>query len=116
MPNYWGTQSVTPVPPGYQLGRPIVDWTIGKAGADAYPMGPSGKVMLLDTQEPVMYVKTTDAVGRVSILVYDLVERKPVVAEPAGSSEIDYDRIRKMIAEEIKKAKTSTAKKAKEDD
>ena len=76
-------------------------------------MGPNGRVMLLDTQEPVMYVKTTDAVGRASILIYDLVERKPAEAETTDP--IDYEKIRSMIVEEVKKAMPSKKAKKEED-
>ena len=94
--------------------RSLIDWVVGKANADAYPMAPNGRVMLMDTQEPVMYVKTTDSMGRQSIVVFDLVERKTVEAEP--TSFIDYGRIREMIAEEVKKAVPSSKKTKKEDD
>lgn len=114
MQQYW-SPSVTAVPPSYQP-RPLIDWAIGKAGADAYPMAPNGKVMLLDTQEPVMYVKTTDAIGRASVLIYDLVERQPAVAETATvSPEIDYEKLRSIIADEVKKQTTPQVKKTKKE-
>lgn len=114
MQQYW-SPSVTTVPPSYQP-RPLIDWAIGKAGADAYPMAPNGKVMLLDTQEPVMYVKTTDAIGRASVLIYDLIERQPVVAETTTPNiEIDYDKIRTIISEEVKKQTSTSTKKAKKE-
>lgn len=119
MQQYW-SPAATPMPPSYQV-RPIIDWAIGKAGADAYPMAPNSKVMLLDTQDPVMYVKATDAVGRASIVIYDLVERQPVnVADAAPMTPaIDYDKIRSIIADEVKKQTgpaTQSAKKTKKED
>lgn len=117
MQNYWTNPSnpySTAVPqPPYQQ-RSLIDWVVGKANADAYPMAPNGRVMLMDTQEPVMYVKTTDSMGRPSIVIFDLVERKTAEAEPANP--IDYDRIRMMIAEEVKKATSSAKKSKKEED
>lgn len=114
MPNYWtNPYSPTSAQTQYQQ-RPLIDWVVGKASADAYPMAPNGKVMLMDTQEPIVYVKTTDPMGRPTIVVFDLVERKVAEAEPANS--IDYDRIRTMIAEEVKKAIPSTKKSKKEED
>lgn len=115
MQQYW-SPAATQMPTSYQV-RPIIDWAIGKAGADAYPMAPNSKVMLLDTQDPVMYVKATDAVGRASIVIYDLVERQPVqAAEPAPIvPEIDYDKIRSIIADEVKKQTAPPTKKTKKE-
>ena len=119
MATYWNNPtnaySATVPQTPYQQ-RPLIDWVVGKASADAYPMAPNGRVMLMDSQEPILYVKTTDPMGRPSMIIYDLVERKPVEVETAGAA-IDYDRIRKMIAEEVKKATSpSTAKKARKEE
>ena len=114
MQNYWTNPYSTADPRTQYQARPLIDWVVGKASADAYPMAPNGKVMLLDTQEPIMYVKTSDMMGRQTMTIFDLVERKSVEAEPADP--IDYDRIRTMIAEEVKKAIPSTKKSKKEED
>lgn len=110
MQNYW---SMADPRMQYQQ-RPLIDWVVGKASADAYPMAPNGKVMLMDADEPIMYVKTSDMMGRQTMTIFDLVERKSVEAEPADP--VDYDRIRTMIAEEVKKATSSTKKSKKEED
>lgn len=118
MANYWTNPSnpyATAMPQNQYQQRPLIDWVVGKASADAYPMAPNGKVMLMDSQEPVLYVKTTDPMGRPSLITYDLVERAPISVEVNGT--IDYDKIRKMIADEVKKATSpSTAKKARKED
>lgn len=118
MATYWTNPSnpySTTVPQTQYQQRPLIDWVVGKASADAYPMVPNGKVMLMDSQEPVLYVKTTDPMGRPSMIIYDLVERAPMTVNVNGA--IDYDRIKKMIAEEVKKATSpSTAKKARKED
>lgn len=116
MQQYW-SPAASPMPQtSYQI-RPIIDWAIGKAGAEAYPMAPNSKVMLLDTQDPVMYVKATDAVGRASIVVYDLVERQQVNQAESSpvTPEIDYEKIRSIIADEVKKQITAPAKKTKKE-
>lgn len=102
MQNYWTNppnvyNTAVPSATQYQQ-RPIIDWVVGKASADAYPMAPNGKVMLMDTQEPVVYVKTTDSLGRPSIVVFDLVERANLEVNVEGV--VDYDRIQKMIADD----------------
>lgn len=119
MATYWTNPSnpySATVPQAQYQQRPLIDWVVGKASADAYPMAPNGKVMLMDSQEPILYVKTTDPMGRPSMIIYDLVERRPVEAETTAAV-IDYDRIRKMIAEEVKKATPpSTAKKSRKEE
>lgn len=52
-------------------------WVQGKAGAEAYLLGRNQKVILMDSDAPVIYYKATDADGRyLPMKTYDLVERK----------------------------------------
>ena len=114
MQNYWTNSYSTADPRTQYPARPLIDWVVGKASADAYPMAPNGKVMLLDAQEPIMYVKTSDMMGRQTITIFDLVERTNPELNLEGS--IDYDRIQKMIADEVKRAMApTTAKKARKE-
>lgn len=81
-------------------------WVQGRAGAEAYPVAPGGKVMLMDSNEPILYVKSADTTGKpMPLVIYDLVERvettekeTPVVAK---APEIDYEKIKAMIASEV---------------
>lgn len=63
----------------------------GRMMAEDYPVAPGAKVILIDTQELVTYVKERDVQGR---------SLKPEI-EPAT---IDYEKIKSMIAEEVKSA------------
>lgn len=81
-------------------------WVQGRAGAEAYPVAPGGKVMLMDSNEPILYVKSADATGKpMPLVIYDLVVREDeVVKEPqveAKVPEIDYEKIREMISSEV---------------
>jgi len=52
----------------------------GKAGAEAYAMGPNSKVLLLDSTQPVVWLKVTDGAGYATLDGYDLsphVEKTP---------------------------------------
>ncbi len=88
----------------------------GRATAEDYPVAPGAKVMLIDQNELVAYVKERDLQGRsLPFLIYDLVIRdepkpEPVTAQPV----IDYDKIRSMISEEVSNAlkKTNNRKEA----
>ena len=44
----------------------------GKAGAEAYAMGPNSKALLLDSTQPVVWLKVTDGAGYATLDGYDL--------------------------------------------
>lgn len=51
-------------------------WVQGEAGAKAYPVAAGNSVLLMDSENPVLYMKSTDATGRpLPMEVYDLVRR-----------------------------------------
>lgn len=73
----------------------------GRAAAEDYPVAPGAKVILVDTNELVTYVKERDMQGRaMSFLVYDWNLREEPKPEAAGPA-IDYEKIRSMITEEV---------------
>jgi len=52
-------------------------WVQGEAGAKAYPVAAGNSVLLMDSENPVLYMKSTDQSGRpLPIEVYDLVKRQ----------------------------------------
>lgn len=53
-----------------------INWVQGIEGAKAYPVAPNANVLLLDSNEQTMYVKSADATGRPTVTVYDYEERK----------------------------------------
>ena len=57
--------------------KPINDiiWVQGEAGAKGYLVAPNNTVVLWDTENPVIYVKTADASGIPSMRVLDFQER-----------------------------------------
>ena len=107
MPSY---QIAQPMPMGYsqapqpqqnQTGQII--WVQGKAGAEAYPVAPGSQLMLMDSNEPLLYVKRADATGRpMPIIRYRLVEESEesqAMLPMATAEPIDYDRIASMVSE-----------------
>ena len=55
-------------------------WVQGEAGAKAYHVDPGQSVLLMDSENAVLYMKSADAAGRpLPIEAYDLVKR---VSEP----------------------------------
>lgn len=55
-------------------------WVQGEAGAKAYPVAAGQSVLLMDSEDAVLYVKSTDISGRpLPMESYDLVKRESVV-------------------------------------
>ena len=50
-------------------------WVQGEAGAKAYFVAPNNTVVLWDTENPVIYIKTADMNGIPSMRVLDFIER-----------------------------------------
>lgn len=50
-------------------------WVQGEAGMKAYMVAPNTRVILWDQDNPVIYIKTADANGVVSVKTLDYIER-----------------------------------------
>lgn len=92
--NYYNNQMpVTSVPPiyqqNYQQPNPPVNanqpingfvWVQGEMEAKMYPVAAGNSVMLMDSENPVMYMKSRDSTGKyLPLETYDLVLRTPQV-------------------------------------
>lgn len=83
MPQYqaWPNQPV--LNNDYTYRQPVVQqqntgnftYVIGIEGAKAFPVSPGQEAFLMDSQEPIAYIKSADLNGRPSLKIYDLVER-----------------------------------------
>lgn len=84
-----------------------INWVQGRAGAEAYPVAPGASVMLMDSNEAVLYVKSADNTGRpLPLKVYDLVERIETSEQQTAATEVttvDYEKIRQIVSEEVNK-------------
>lgn len=70
----------------------------GKAGAEAYAMGPNSRALLLDATQPVVWLKATDGAGYATLDGYDLtphVEKTPESVAQGMYADMD-DRLRKI--------------------
>ena len=80
----------------------------GEEGALAYPVAPGQKVLLIDSENAVIYVKSTNALGQVLPLeVYDLVQRhisfESANLPPAVSKEEIDEQINKAVRAALQK-------------
>ena len=76
----------------YQIapqGNQSIIWVQGEAGAKAYPVAAGQSVLLMDSEDAVLYVKSTDVTGRpLPMESYDLVKRDSVVNVPQISQRV----------------------------
>lgn len=87
--------------PTYSQGNNVL-WVQGQAAAESYPVAPSGRIVMMDSTNPVAYVKSADASGRPYPLeIYDLVKREPVPVPEYVTKE----ELMQILAEETEKSK-----------
>lgn len=88
-------------------------WVQGEASAKAYPVAPNTSVLLMDSESPVMYIKTTDNSGMpLPLRIFDYKERTEkttVTAEPIADmvTRAEFDELK----EEVRKLSKPPVKK-----
>ena len=99
-PNYQPT-SVTPVSNvGFpqQRVQPGITWVAGEEAARTYPIPYNSTAMLMDSESPVLYVKSVDHMGRITEFeVYDLINRSP--KKEASEDFVKKSDLDKMLTE-----------------
>lgn len=89
----------------------------GRAIAEDYPVAPGAKVMMIDANEMVAYIKERNPQGALlPFLTYDLVLRKDQAMQEAAPQAplIDYDKIRDIVKDEVDKTLKGKQKNYKE--
>lgn len=115
-------QMAQPQVPVQQNGSDIV-WVQGEAGAKAFPVGAGKSVLLMDTEDNVLYIKTVDMSGMPQPLrIFDLKERtgqsksSNAVANTADSvSRQEFEELREEV-KRISKGVRKPVVKEEEDD
>ena len=89
-----------------------ITWVQGNAAAKAYPVAPGTTLLMLDSEEPVFYIKTVDASGMPAPLrVFDFAERIETAPQHIDTDEfITREEFEKRIAE-LGKEKVNETKK-----
>ena len=76
----------------------LVVWVQGEAGAKAYPVAAGQSVFLMDSEEDVLYVKSTDFTGRpLPLEIYDLIKRNRVVETPQISQKMQNNDMAEYV-------------------
>lgn len=83
-------------------------YCMGIEGAKAFPIAPNQTVFLMDSNDPVAYIKSADMSGKQTLRIFDMVERTEE-AKPEGQK-LDMSKYAKvadiedMIAEAVDRA------------
>ena len=91
--------------PQQNFNSPICAYVQGEAAAKAYPVAPGQFAVLIDTELPVIYTKTTDQFGRpLPVRILDYVERVENQPEQVNNyvSKSDFDNFKNEIKEMLK--------------
>ena len=81
----------------------------GEEGANAFPVAPGQKVALIDADNAVIYVKSTNQFGQsLPLEIYDMVLRKPLVqdvsqATPAMSKDEIINEVNTAVKAALQK-------------
>ena len=79
---------------GYQQQSSGIQWVQGEAGARAYPVAAGNSLLLLDSEAPVFYIKSTDASGMpMPLRTFDFKERTqnaPITTPVAVPTEVNF--------------------------
>lgn len=80
-PNYYGNQQMPPQPPqmpqnSVQNTSNGITWVLGENAAKSFPVGAGQTVVLMDREEPIMYMKSVDQSGMpLPLRIFDITER-----------------------------------------
>ena len=76
----------------------------GIEGAKSYPMGPNQTVMLMDSDNPIAYMKTSNAMGQATLKYFRLVEtseqelrNKSIQPSADYATKADLDALAKKV-------------------
>ena len=107
-------------PPQPQQHTPGITWVQGENSAKSYPVGAGQSVLLMDSENPVMYIKSTDQSGMpLPLRVFDYKERTQertehpqTASEPKADyvSRNEFEAFREEIRAELRQSTSVTSK------
>lgn len=111
-------QMAQPPMPQNPVAQGGVQWVSGEQEARGYLIAPNSAVALWDSTAPTVYLKQSDASGKPTLKIYDLVERTetaPAAPQKPGVEFVtreEFDRLAALVGEMKGKKK----RKVEEDD
>lgn len=92
-----------------------IQFVKGIEGAKAYNIPASSSVILMDSNDPVFYMKTTDANGIETVKAYDFTERETASPEAALDKYVlksDFEKLTEQVDELMKSITAPNAEKS----
>lgn len=92
-----------------------IQFVRGDAGAKAFGIPASSSIILMDSSEPVFYMKSTDANGIETIKAYDFTERETTAPELNTDKFVlksDFEKLSEQVEKLLKAESTSNAEKS----
>ena len=83
------TPQIPPAPPQPNNGNGI-RWVQGEAGMKAYPLAPGESAFLMDSENPMAYLKSMDQSGMPSTRYFSITEINPETITKESAPKIDY--------------------------
>ena len=119
LPNYYFPQNYQPVSQPVQNNNSSILWVQGESSAKSYPVAPNSSVLLMDSEDSVMYIKSTDQSGMpLPLRIFDYVERKSPNGDSKDTkvsndfvSRQEFDAFREDITKTIKGIRKPTVEK-----
>jgi len=112
----YGTQPTAPTTPQPTQSNGIT-WVQGEASAKSYPVMAGQSILLMDSENPVMYIKSTDQSGMpLPLRVFDYTERKSENTAPNNAvqpktdyvSRDEFNAFKEAVRAEIEQANKPT--------
>ena len=94
----------TPAPQENVLPPQTVTQVSGKSSVDALKMSPNSSVLLLDNTQPVVWLCTSDGIGKVTAVPYDISEHKDKTQADVDSLETRVARIEGVLSNLVSRA------------
>ena len=80
-----------------------ITWVLGEAAAKSFPVGAGQSVLLMDSEESVFYIKSTDQSGMPQPLrIFDYTERTAQHSEAGVAKKADVDYVSRSEFEEFR--------------
>jgi len=80
-----------------------ITWVLGEAAAKSFPVGAGQSVLLMDSEESVFYIKSTDQSGMPQPLrIFDYTERTAQHSEAGITKKPDVDYVSRSEFEEFR--------------
>lgn len=77
-----------------------VPWVNGEVGAQAYLIAPNSTVLLMDSDNPIFYIKTSDLSGKATIQAfkYEELRQSPQAASPMYVTREEFESFKQSIS------------------